>query len=76
VVEAVAELAGHLIGRCPSVRILATSRVPLGLPGEQVWTLPPLAPEPAVELFIDRARIGSEPGRVDARAPAGSYAGH
>jgi predicted ATPase len=65
VVEAVAELAGHLIGRCPSVRILATTRVPLGLPGEQVWTLPPLTPEPAVELFIDRARLVSREFPVD-----------
>jgi predicted ATPase/DNA-binding CsgD family transcriptional regulator len=63
---AVAELAGRLVASCPAVQILATSRVPLGLPGEQVWSLPPLEREPAVELFIDRAGLASGGFAVDA----------
>ena len=54
---AAAELAGRLVAACPGVRVLATSRVPLGVPGEQVWSVPPLEREPAVELFSDRAAL-------------------
>ena len=42
-IEACAELAHGLLGRCPKLRILATSREVLGVPGEQVWRVPPLA---------------------------------
>jgi non-specific serine/threonine protein kinase len=37
-----AALAEALLSRCPSLRILATSRQPLGLPGEVVWRVPSL----------------------------------
>ncbi|MBO3747584.1 winged helix-turn-helix domain-containing protein [Streptosporangiaceae bacterium NEAU-GS5] len=50
VVEQAAELAGRLLRGCPDVRVLATSREPLGLPGEAVWPVPPLeVPDPAAE---------------------------
>ncbi len=39
VVEAVAELATHLLSRCPDLRILATTRQPLRAPGEQIVPL-------------------------------------
>jgi len=68
VVEQAAELAGLLLRGCPGSRILATSREPLGLPGEAVWAVPPLdvpdladddaaelARSPAVRLFVARA---------------------
>src|SRR5690606_25131597 len=68
VVDACAELADRLLQRCPRVRILATSRQPLGIPGERSWPVPPLAtPSPqqtaveealtseAVQLFVRRA---------------------
>jgi predicted ATPase/DNA-binding SARP family transcriptional activator len=41
-----AALAGELLRRCPEVRILATSRQPLGLTGEGVWRVPSLAAPP------------------------------
>jgi predicted ATPase/DNA-binding SARP family transcriptional activator len=65
-VEAVARLADHVLSRCPQLRVLATSREPLGITGESLSILPPLAtPAPgtewpeageyaAVRLFADR----------------------
>ena len=68
-VQACAELAEALLQTCPSLRIMATSREPLGVPGETVWSVPPLAVPEAVErlpieqlsscesvrLFVERA---------------------
>jgi predicted ATPase/DNA-binding SARP family transcriptional activator len=55
---AVAELVELLLGRCAELRILATSRSPLGVSGESVVHVPPMAPETeAAELFCDRARL-------------------
>jgi predicted ATPase len=51
-----AELAGALLRSCPQVRILATSREPLGVSGETVWRVDPLAPEDAERPFVERAR--------------------
>jgi predicted ATPase len=44
-----------LLAVAPNVRVLATSRVPLGVPGELDYALDPLT-DGAVELFLDRAR--------------------
>jgi predicted ATPase/DNA-binding CsgD family transcriptional regulator len=59
-VPACAELARILLDACPDLRILATSREPLGVPGEHVVLIAPLdattAQSDAVELFLDRAR--------------------
>jgi non-specific serine/threonine protein kinase len=45
--EASADAAGRLLRECAGVRILATSREALGVPGETVWSVPPLAtPDP------------------------------
>ena len=67
VVETVARLAEELLGRCPRLRVLATSREPLGIPGESLLPVPPLEcpppgsssgtvrDSPAVRLFADRA---------------------
>lgn len=54
--DAVAQLAEHLLATCPHVRLLATSREPLGIAGEVVWRVPPLSEEAAVALFESRAR--------------------
>jgi predicted ATPase/DNA-binding SARP family transcriptional activator len=49
-VAAAARLAGRVLAACPQVRILATSREPLGITGEALWTVGPLTlpPDPAV----------------------------
>ncbi|MFD0520369.1 ATP-binding protein [Paractinoplanes durhamensis] len=43
-----------LIGAVPGLRVLATSREPLGVPGEALWPLPGLTPADAVRLFGER----------------------
>ncbi|MEU6757335.1 BTAD domain-containing putative transcriptional regulator [Streptomyces sp. NPDC046685] len=61
VVGAAAELAERLLTHCPGVRILATSREPLGVPGERVRPVEPLPSAHAHRLFADRgaaARAG------------------
>jgi predicted ATPase/DNA-binding SARP family transcriptional activator len=50
-----ARLAAGLLAACPHVRVLATSRVPLAVPGEVDYALDPLPAEVAVRLFLDRA---------------------
>jgi predicted ATPase len=45
-----------ILGRCPGVRLLVTSRVPLRIGGEQEYRLEPLPSGPAVTLFVERAR--------------------
>ncbi|GAA2671177.1 BTAD domain-containing putative transcriptional regulator [Nonomuraea recticatena] len=66
-IEAAARLAGALLGRCPRLRVLATSREPLRIDGETLHPVLPLElPEQgatleraracaAVRLFHDRA---------------------
>jgi predicted ATPase/DNA-binding CsgD family transcriptional regulator len=56
VLDACAELTTALLGACPNVRILATTREPLGITGEAVWRLAPLLPEHSYRLFLERAR--------------------
>ena len=64
VIDAVATAVDLLIKSCSGLRVLATSREPLRLPGEVVWDVPPLAggggrtetESDAVELFLERAR--------------------
>ncbi|PIM70395.1 AfsR family transcriptional regulator [Streptomyces sp. JV178] len=55
VIEAAADLAETLLTHCPGLTILATSREPLGVPGETVRPVEPLLPAPAHHLFADRA---------------------
>ena len=46
-VAACGQLADTLLRGCPELRLLATSREPMGVPGEQAWTVPPLSlPDP------------------------------
>jgi predicted ATPase/DNA-binding SARP family transcriptional activator len=75
---ACAGLAAALLGRCPRLRVLATSREPLGVPGEAVYPVPPLAvpPEsadaqtlagaPGVRLFLARSSAATGPAGVAA----------
>ena len=68
-VEECARIAETVLLQCPNVRILATSRVPLGIPGEMTWRIPSLVTPhddtmnsaeiehvDAVKLFVERAR--------------------
>ncbi|MDH6280090.1 protein kinase domain-containing protein [Prescottella agglutinans] len=75
VVEAAADLAHAMLRAGPQLRILATSREPLGIQGETVFRVPPLAtpdlerrpgagkapPSEAMTLFAERA-AAAEPG--------------
>ncbi|WP_430331662.1 ATP-binding protein [Rhodococcus sp. ACT016] len=69
-VDAVAKLVDVLLRECPGLRVLATSREPLGVGGEALFLVQPLpVPDPtapptlealpryeSVNLFVDRAR--------------------
>ncbi|MGX1270921.1 putative ATPase/DNA-binding SARP family transcriptional activator [Streptomyces phaeoluteigriseus] len=55
VIGAAAGLAETLLTRCPGLTILATSREPLGVPGESVRPVEPLLPDQAYRLFTERA---------------------
>jgi predicted ATPase/DNA-binding CsgD family transcriptional regulator len=68
VIDVCAWIVSELLDRCPRLRVLATSREALRVPGELTWRVPSLgvpdqraAPEqllaaPAVQLFVERAR--------------------
>ena len=70
-IEAAARLAQYLLHSCPRLKVLATSREPLGIAGEVVWQVVPLSlPDrdrpasvedlmryEALKLFVDRARL-------------------
>ncbi|MFS8203395.1 BTAD domain-containing putative transcriptional regulator (plasmid) [Streptomyces sp. CWNU-52B] len=64
VVGAAAELAETLLTHCPGLTILATSREPLGVPGESVRPVEPLPPGPAHRLFRERAAAAGPDGGV------------
>jgi predicted ATPase/DNA-binding SARP family transcriptional activator len=53
--EACAELCGRLLGSCPRLRVLATSREALGVPGEVDYPVPPL-PVPSSDADPDEFR--------------------
>ncbi|MGY0230913.1 ATP-binding protein [Longispora urticae] len=56
VLSSVAALVGPLVATTPELRVLVTSRAPLGLAAETVYPLPELGPATAAELFTQRAR--------------------
>jgi diguanylate cyclase (GGDEF)-like protein len=78
VLEATAEVATAILQTCADVRILATSREPLGIRGETVYRLPLLAVPPpdlpldaaqasdydAVALFVERAKAAKRDFRL------------
>jgi predicted ATPase/DNA-binding CsgD family transcriptional regulator len=84
-IEACAELADALLGACPDLKVLATSREPLRVPGETNFMVPSLSvPDPglslsteelagyeAVRLFVERARaVDSGFALTERNAPA------
>jgi non-specific serine/threonine protein kinase len=70
-IREVGQLAGALLRSCPQLHLVVTSRHRLSVQGEQVWQVEPLVlPDPAlhsvlqhvmsvpaVQLFVDRARL-------------------
>lgn len=82
--DAAACLVDHLLDRCPRLQVLTTSREPLGVEGEVLFPVVPLpvpnenrtnlselARNPAVRLFVERARqklLQFSPSEGDARA--------
>ncbi|MCC2629279.1 MAG: hypothetical protein K0S14_2929 [Thermomicrobiales bacterium] len=80
-----APLVAELLGACPALRVLTTSRAALHLSGEHLYSVPPLAlPDAgrlppleelgqtaAVRLFVDRARaVKSDFALSEANTPA------
>jgi predicted ATPase/DNA-binding SARP family transcriptional activator/tetratricopeptide (TPR) repeat protein len=61
VLRGAAELVGALVSITQDLRVLTTSRAPLGLSSESVYLLPELSLPTAVELFTQRARA-ARPG--------------
>ena len=86
-IDACAELVEVLLREAPRLRIVATSREPLGVPGEAVFRVPSLsvpstyAPfsadairaSEATQLFVERA-TAIDPGFTPSAANAGSIA--
>ncbi len=64
VVQSAAEVTAELLAAAPALKVVATSREPLGIAGEVTWAVPPLNEADAVELFIDRARQARPQFRV------------
>ncbi len=66
---AVATLLARLLAGCPGLTVLATSRAPLGVPGELVWRLAPLrtdeADSDAPALLVSRVGGGTDRRRTD-----------
>lgn len=56
VVDAAARVVEAVVGASDRVRVLATSREALGVPGERLRPLRSLTSDEALELFVDRAR--------------------
>ena len=79
VIESAAAFAHRVLGECQRLRILATSREPLGITGEALWPVVPLAlpaqdaspgeieSSPAVRLLRDRAGAVRKDLATDAR---------
>ncbi|MEV0148654.1 MULTISPECIES: BTAD domain-containing putative transcriptional regulator [unclassified Nonomuraea] len=69
-IDEAARVTQRLLGAVPELRVLATSREPLDIPGETLHRVLPLEEAAAVELFQDRAAAA----RPDVRVEAGDAA--
>jgi len=83
VIDACADLCNAILRAAPEVRILATSRIALRVPGEQTYIVQPLAVPtrnadaemlartPSVQLFVERAKLHKPSfALTDKEAPA------
>ncbi|MFE7765050.1 BTAD domain-containing putative transcriptional regulator [Streptomyces sp. NPDC057438] len=66
VVDAAAHLVDQLLRRCPELTVLATSREPLGVPGELLRPVEPLTQPHALRLLADRGAAARPGFTVDA----------
>ncbi|ORX10912.1 transcriptional regulator [Mycobacterium szulgai] len=73
VLETVGRIIDRIVRHCPRVSVLATSRQPLGIPGERIVNVPPLREEDATRLFAERARA-SRPDFALEDQPMGAVA--
>ncbi|MFN8634745.1 MAG: tetratricopeptide repeat protein [Chloroflexota bacterium] len=60
-IDACAELVGHLLGACPTLHMLATSREALRCEGELLWRVPSLSTPPADPT----STVGGGPAELD-----------
>ncbi|MEV7896705.1 BTAD domain-containing putative transcriptional regulator, partial [Streptomyces cyaneofuscatus] len=65
VVGAAAALTDHLLTHCPQLTVLATSREPLGVPGEFVRPVDPLPDPMALRLLAERGAAARPGFRTD-----------
>ncbi|MEV5544973.1 BTAD domain-containing putative transcriptional regulator [Streptomyces sp. NPDC052309] len=65
VVDAAARLTEELLARCPGLTVLATSREPLGVPGELLRPVEPLPEPAALRLLADRGAAARPGFRTD-----------
>lgn len=70
VVSGAAALVQALVSRSSKLRVLATSRAPLGITSESVYALPELSQTTSVELFTQRARAARPGVELPAEAVA------
>ncbi|WP_407990541.1 BTAD domain-containing putative transcriptional regulator [Kitasatospora sp. CMC57] len=68
-IQAAAELTDRLLAECPGLTVLATSREPLGVPGETLLPVEPLPGEVALRLLAERG-AAARPGFDPAEDPA------
>ncbi|ODQ92907.1 AfsR/SARP family transcriptional regulator [Mycolicibacterium holsaticum] len=73
VLDACAHLVERITRECPQVCVLATSRRPLALAGEQVIPVDTLPGGPAAELFAERAKASRPDFDLD-KEPVGAVA--
>ncbi|MEV4923631.1 AfsR/SARP family transcriptional regulator [Streptomyces roseoverticillatus] len=64
-IDAAARVAETLLAHCPGVTVLATSREPLGVPGEAVRPVEPLPDTVALRLLADRGAAARPGFRVE-----------
>ncbi|MFC7278008.1 LuxR C-terminal-related transcriptional regulator [Paractinoplanes rhizophilus] len=67
VLAGAAEVSAALLAGCPGIAVLATSQAPLGIAGERVWRVPPMALADALELLLARAGAEGPQARSAAR---------
>ncbi|MEV8564391.1 BTAD domain-containing putative transcriptional regulator [Streptomyces sp. NPDC051322] len=64
-IEAAAALTDELLAQCPGLTVLATSREPLGVPGEVVRPLKPLPQPSSLRLFAERGAAARPGFRIE-----------